>query len=66
MVSEGTRVCRRGSRGRTKKKERRRSKCRRPSEDVHKKRNHRGGEEGRAEVEVVAAVSAGRNSKIIR
>lgn len=38
------------------------SKCRRTSEDV---RNQRGGE-GQAEVEVVAGVSVGRNSMIIR
>lgn len=58
-------VCRRGSRGRTKKGG---LKCRRTedeSEDVHKKRNQRGGE-GQAEVEVVAGVSVGRNSMIIR
>lgn len=45
---------------------RRGSKCRRTSEDVHKKRNRRGGGEGQAEVEVVAGVSVGRNSMIIR
>lgn len=48
-------------------RKRRGSKCRRTSEDVHKKRNRRGGGgEGQAEVEVVAGVSVGRNSLIIR